>query len=186
VPLILASRSPRRAQILRAAGYRFTVRAPRIEESLRSGESCADAAERLAVEKAMDVAGRCRGARVLGADTIVVVDGVALGKPADPADARRMLRALSGRSHRVITGLALWDPRGATALSDRSSTFVTFKKLARRDIDWYVTMGNPLDKAGAYGIQEGAGLFVTGIRGSYTNVVGLPLELVYRMLGLPD
>lgn len=152
---------------------------------MRPGEPPPRAAERLAVEKMLDVAARCLGERVLGADTIVVVDGAALGKPSDPAEARRMLRRLSGRTHRVVTGLAVCDPSGGRVWSDRATTEVTFKKLSRREIEWYVATGDPLDKAGAYGIQEGAGLFVTGIRGSYTNVVGLPLELVYRMLGLP-
>ena len=143
------------------------------------------AAERLAVEKMADVAARYGEARVLGADTIVVVDGAVLGKPGSPTEAGRMLRRLSGRTHRVVTGLAVCDAGGVRVRLDSSITEVTFKKLTRKEIEWYVGTGDPLDKAGAYGIQEGAGLFVTGIRGSYTNVVGLPLELVYRMLGLP-
>jgi septum formation protein len=156
-----------------------------VDETLSPGELPAHAAERLAVAKAIEVAARCPGARVLGADTIVVVDRAALGKPADAAEARRMLRRLSGRTHRVVTALALCEPAGGVVRSDRAITRVTFKRLSRRELEWYVATGNPLDKAGAYGIQEGAGLFVTGIRGSYTNVVGLPLELAYRMLGLP-
>jgi nucleoside triphosphate pyrophosphatase len=122
---------------------------------------------------------------VLAADTVVAVDRMLLGKPRDAGDARRMLRLLSGRTHRVITGLATCRAGGAGVRSAEAMTWVTFAPLTRREIDWYVASGDPMDKAGAYGIQGGAGLFVTRIRGSYSNVVGLPLDLVYRMLGLP-
>ena len=154
-------------------------------ETLRRGESASAAAERLAREKTIDVARRCRRGEILGADTLVALGRRILGKPSDAADARRMLRLLSGRRHRVITGVALCAAGGRLIDSARSVTVVTFRRLSRADIDWYVSTHDSLDKAGAYGIQSGAGLFVTEIRGSYTNVVGLPLELVYRMLGLP-
>lgn len=166
-------------------GYTFTVRAARVIEQILPNETPSRAARRLAVEKAMDVALRIGSGRVLGADTLVVVNGEILGKPDGPSDARRMLRLLSGRAHRVVTGLALADARTLRVTSAHSTTTVTFRKLTAREINWYLSTGDPMDKAGAYGIQGGAGLFVTGIRGSYSNVVGLPLELVGRMLGLP-
>ena len=137
------------------------------------------------MEKAADVAGRRRVGLVLGADTIVVVSGRILGKPADDSEARRMLRRLSGRSHRVVTGVALCSAGGRLIDSACASTTVVFNRLSQAEIDWYVATGDPKDKAGAYGIQGGAALFVREIRGSYSNVVGLPLELIYQMLGLP-
>lgn len=152
---------------------------------MRPGESPAGAAERLGIEKASEVARRARNGLVLGADTLVVVDREILGKPSHPSEARRMLHRLSGREHRVVTGVALCAAGGDLIDAARSSTTVVFRKLSRSEIDWYVATGEPLDKAGAYGIQGGAALFVTRIRGSYSNVVGLPLELVCRMLGLP-
>ena len=166
-------------------GYRFTIRSARVCEVIGPRESATRAARRLAAEKALEVALRVSSGCVLGADTIVVVDGVILGKPSNITDARRMLRLLSGRSHRVITGLALAEARTLQVTSAHSSTIVTFRQLTSREIDWYVSTGDPMDKAGAYGIQGGAGLFVTAIRGSYSNGVGLPLELVGRLLGVP-
>lgn len=131
------------------------------------------------------MAHRITTGRVLGADTLVVVDRQILGKPSDRADARRMLRLLSGRSHRVVTGLAIAHARTLHVTASHAATMVSFRALTRREIEWYLSTGDPMDKAGGYGIQGGAGLFVTGIRGSYSNVVGLPLELVGRLLGLP-
>ena len=182
---MLASRSPRRADLLRSAGYRFTVRPSSTAEKARAGEAPAAVVTRLAMEKAVDVARRRRVGLVLGADTIVVVGGEILGKPADDGEARRMLRHLSGRAHRVVTGVALCEAGGRLIDSASASTTVVFNRLSRAEIDWYVATGDPVDKAGAYGIQGGAALFVRGIRGSYSNVVGLPLEVVYSMLGLP-
>jgi len=183
--LILASASPRRAGLLRAAGYSFRVIPSAVPELPLPGESAEKFAERAASEKARDVALRMGQGLVLGADTVVVVGKAILGKPRDSRDARRMLRLLSGRTHRVVTGVALWRAGGSLVGSGHSSTHVTFRKLSGAEVEWYVACGEPMDKAGAYGIQERAGLFVTGIRGSYSNVVGLPLELVYGMLGLP-
>jgi len=156
-----------------------------VEEVGLPGEGAAAAAERLAVAKAREVARRCRSGRVLAADTIVRVDGLNLGKPTGPDDARRMLRALSGRTHRVVTGVALCGAGGRLRRRSSAVTKVTFRALRKAEIDWYVGTGEPLDKAGAYGIQGRASLFVTAIRGSFTNVVGLPMELIYEMLGLP-
>ena len=143
-------------------------------------------AERLAREKAVSVAerlGHSPGTLILAADTVVALGREILGKPGTADVARCMLRLLSGGTHRVITGVAVCS--SGKVRSGRSTTHVTFKGLTRREIDWYVSTGDPFDKAGAYGIQGAAGLFVTGIRGSYSNVVGLPLDLTYRFLGLP-
>jgi len=161
------------------------VRHSRVRERIEPGEGAAAAAERLAREKAIDVARRCRAGRILGADTLVVSGREILGKPRNTGDARRMLRQLSGRTHRVITGVALCAPGGRVIASTRSITQVRFRRLSRADIDWYLATGDPMDKAGAYGIQSGAGLFITEIRGSYSNVVGLPMDVVCGMLGLP-
>lgn len=134
---------------------------------------------RLAQAKASAVV-RPPGAIVLGADTLVVVDGHGLGKPRDDREAAAMLRRLSGRVHEVVTGIALVHEHGA--IVDRASTRVSFAALGEDEIAWYVATGEPRDKAGAYGIQGGASRFITGIEGSYSNVVGLPVELVYQHL----
>jgi septum formation protein len=178
--LILASRSPRRQALLRAAGIEFRVVAPLIEDITpkRMRGSYAAAARRSALEKALSVG--LPSETVLGADTIVVCEGEVLGKPANEGDARRMLRKLSGRWHRVYTGIAL--VRAGRRLVDYQRTEVAFRRLSKREIEWYVGTGEPLDKAGAYAIQgEGAGLVRT-LRGCYTNVIGLPLPRLLKML----
>jgi septum formation protein len=182
---VLASASPRRAELLRAAGFRFRVIPSSNEEILRGSEPPGRAAERLAREKAREVAARVRSGRVVAADTLVAVGRRALGKPSDRAEAARMLRLLSGRTHRVVTGVAVCGPSGAGLRSGRCVTRVTFTRLTEADIDWYVRSGEPMDKAGGYGIQGKASLLVERISGSYTNVVGLPMELVRRLLGRP-
>jgi len=179
---VLASASPRRAHILRALGVDFRVVVSGADERLEPGEDAAAAAERLARLKAASVA-RVEAPPILGADTVVVCEGRILGKPASPDDAREMLRLLSGRTHEVVTGLCLITSGGT--LSGVERTAVTFARMSAEEIDWYVGTGEPMDKAGAYGIQGPAALFVTGIRGSHSNVVGLPMELIYTMLGLP-
>src|SRR5262249_6167534 len=147
-----------------------------------SGESAEHAAERLARLKAIHVARGVRSGRVLAADTLVALGRRILGKPADESDARRMLRLLSGRTHRVVTGVAVCGPRGARLRSSRCVTRVTFHRLSSHEIGRYVRSGEPTDKAGAYAIQEKGSRLVLRVRGSYTNVVGLPLELVIRLL----
>ena len=137
------------------------------------------------MEKARDVARRLRQGIALGADTVVVIDGAVLGKPANAASARRMLRRLSGRSHRVITAVALCRAGGKAIGSASVVTTVKFKRLSAEEIEWYVGTGEPMDKAGGYGIQGRGGLFVSSIRGSYSNVVGLPIETVHGFLGSP-
>ena len=179
--LVLASRSPRRADLLRAAGYEFEVAPADIDERRHDGEPPSAYVARLAAEKATMVGRRVPGAIVLGADTIVVIDGVALGKPSDDADACTMLRRLSGRRHDVLTGVALHAVgRGCREVA---RTQVDFRVLSAAEITWYVGSGEPDGKAGAYAIQGRASRFVTRIDGSYSNVVGLPIEVVDRLLG---
>jgi septum formation protein len=176
--LILASGSPRRADLLRAAGIEFTVRIADVDETILPGESPRDYVLRLSRAKALAVAGE--GELVLGADTTVVIEDEIAGKPVDIEDARRMLRALSGRWHEVLTGVTLL--RGHKILSDVAITRVKFSEMSEPEIDWYVSTGEPMDKAGAYGIQGYASRFVERIEGSYSNVVGLPVQMVYEML----
>jgi len=178
--LILASASPRRAELLRNAGVAFTAQATRIPERQRQGESPKRFAGRLAREKAHALRARHPRNPVLGADTIVVVRGTVLGKPRDRKDAQRMLRLLSGRSHQVTTAVCLAGPGFEDLRSE--TTRVTMRKLSQKEIRDYVSSGEPRDKAGAYAIQGLASRFVSRIEGCYFNVVGLPVPLVYRML----
>jgi septum formation protein len=189
--LVLASASPRRQELLRNAGIPFTVCPANIPEVPRTGESPRDCAERLAREKALAVSHQRPADVVLGADTIVVVDGEMLGKPRDEADAMRMLRLLSGRTHQVITGVCLVGPSlrtGNQKLETGSNktcsetTLVTMTKLTEEDIRSYISSGEPMDKAGAYAIQGIASRWIPRIEGDYFNVVGLPVALVCRML----
>jgi septum formation protein len=178
--LILASASPRRAELLTAAGIAFEVRPAHIDERIRPGEDARTYASRVATEKARAVHTAADGRPVLAADTVVVVDGQILGKPADDRDAKRMLRLLSGRAHEVVTAVTLIDNPGG-AFEQVEVTTVEFTLLSKSEIDWYVATGEPSDKAGAYAIQGLASRFVTRIQGSYSNVVGLPVALVYAM-----
>jgi septum formation protein len=178
--LILASASPRRAELLRSAGIAFAAQATRIPERQRRGESPRKFAERLAREKARAIFARNPRRLVLGADTIVLVRGRVLGKPRDRADARRMLRLLSGRTHQVTTAVCLLGPPFEDVRSE--TTRVTMRRLREKEIRNYVLSGEPKDKAGAYAIQGRASRFVSRIEGCYFNVVGLPVPLVYRML----
>jgi septum formation protein len=179
--LVLASASPRRAEILRASGWPFAVAAANIDEAARDGEAAIEYVERLACEKAEAVAeGRASGL-VLGADTVVVVDGRVLGKPADEEDARRMLKSLGGRWHDVLSGVALVRAETNEVLVAHELTRVRFASLSDAEIDWYVSTGETQDKAGAYAIQGRAALFIEEIEGDYWNVVGLPVRLVYKL-----
>jgi len=184
-PLILASASPRRADLLSAAGIPFEVRPAHIDEGLRAGEDARAYVSRVAVDKARAIAGQANGRPVLAADTVVVIDGLVLGKPVDSDDAKRMLRLLSGRRHEVITAVALVSTRRGqsnAAIDARiESTVVEFAPLDTAEIDWYVATGEPADKAGSYAVQGLASRFVTRIEGSHSNVVGLPMALVYVM-----
>jgi len=178
--LVLASASPRRQELLRAAGIAFEVQPADIVETPLAGEAPQACAERLAREKALAVARLRPRELVLGADTIVVVDNQILGKPADHADAARMLRLLSGREHQVITGVALVVSGQWSVASETTS--VTMAKISEQEITDYVATGEPMDKAGAYAIQGIASRWIPRIEGDYSNVVGLPVALVYRML----
>jgi len=175
--LILASASPRRHDLLLAAGIDHIVRPASIPETLRPGERPLDFVRRLASEKAHAVASANPAAMVLGADTAVCVDEAVFGKPADLADARRMLRCLSGRDHLVHTGICFVSPQGQ--IVDSATTRVAVVSLTPEEIEEYVESGEALDKAGAYGIQGRFSKFVSSIHGCYQNVVGLPVSLVY-------
>lgn len=183
LPLVLASASPRRASILEGLDVDFVLDPHRIEELERPGETPDEHVLRLSREKAADTAGRRDRGTVLGADTIVVLDGGVLGKPSDRAQARRMLGTLQGRSHDVLTGLTLMRAGDSASVSGFELTRVTFRALSEREIASYVEHGEPMDKAGSYAIQRcGAGL-VRRVEGCFYNVVGLP---VVRMLELLD
>jgi septum formation protein len=180
VRLILASASPRRSELLRAAGIAFDVVVAAIDESILPGETPQQHVRRLADAKARAVRERAGERPVLAADTVVVVDGTILGKPADDRDAKRMLRLLAGRSHQVMTGVCLADgAKGVESVVEVST--VVFAPLTDAEIDWYVASREPFDKAGAYAIQGLASRFVTRVEGSYSNVVGLPVHLVYDL-----
>lgn len=183
--LILASASPRRAEILRSVGWSFQTLAVEIDETPLAAEDAVSYVERLAREKAEAVAARFAQADavVLGADTTVVVNGEKLVKPVDDADARSMLRRLSGRWHEVLTGVALIRTgTDALQLVSHERTRVRFAAMSAEEIDWYVATGEPVDKAGAYAVQGRAALFIEQIEGDYWNVVGLPVRLVYRLM----
>ena len=197
--LILASASPRRQELLRNAGIPFTARPADINETPLPGESPQACAERLAREKAVKVYKNYPEDFILGADTIVVIDDIILGKPRDAEDAARMLRMLSGRTHAVITGVCLIGPnrmelfpdtletRGrqlaaGSETTDSQTTFVTMYGLSDHEIRDYVATGEPMDKAGAYAIQGIAARWISRIEGDYSNVVGLPIERVCSLL----
>lgn len=184
--LILASASPRRAEVLRDAGITFDVRRSDVDETLRPGESAEKLVARLAEAKARAASLAVRGEGdfiVIGADTVVELDGEIFGKPRDAAHAAEMLGMLSGRTHHVLSGIFLLRiPDGATR-SAVESTSVTFVPLGRAEIENYVATGEPLDKAGAYAIQGRAGRYITRIEGCYFNVVGLPVARLHLMLG---
>lgn len=177
--MILASASPRRADLLTAAGYAFVVRPVEVDETVLPGETPAAAVRRLSRLKA-ELAEADRDEVVLAADTLVTVDGTALGKPVDEADARAMLRRLSGRVHDVLTGVTC--RRGPATRTEVVETRVWMTELGDAEIDRYLATGEPMDKAGAYGIQGFASRFVWRIDGSYSNVVGLPIATVAALL----
>lgn len=181
--LILASASPRRRELLTQAGFVFSVEPAHINEDPRPGEDPIAYVVRLAREKAEAVRQSHAGSGqqvVLGADTTVEVDGAILGKPEDAADAARILRLLSGRTHRVITGVAVATGRGTEVAAE--VTGVRFLALSDEEIADYIASGEPMDKAGAYGIQGRAARWIPRVEGCYFNVVGLPLALVSTML----
>ena len=178
--LVLASSSPRRTELLNRAGWPHEVIVAGIDESVRPNEKPAAYVERLACSKAEAVAQRLEEGVVLGADTTVVVENQILGQPQDDADARRMLRLLSGKWHDVLTGVALVRVGGETRVA-HEATRVRFAEMSESEIDWYIASGEPVGKAGAYGIQGKAALFIEEIEGDYFNIMGLPIRLVYEL-----
>ncbi len=177
--LVLASRSPRRRELLGSLGIEFTVQVPAIDETPRPGEAPRFFAERIAEEKAQAIATE-PDTVVVAADTIVVLGDTILGKPASPQHAKEMLTALSGKAHQVITAVCVRNSEHCSVFS--VCTAVEFRSLATEEIDRYVATGCPMDKAGAYAIQGGAAHMVKAIQGSYTNVVGLPLCELHETL----
>lgn len=180
--LVLASASPRREMLLRQIGLDFEIEPSGVEEPLPEGIPAEVLSERLAMEKAKLVASQRSSGLVIGADTIVVLDGTVLGKPASVREAEDMLRQLSGREHQVITGVAVVDATTGRSRSDHVSTAVRFANLDDRTIARYVASGEPVDKAGAYAIQGLGALLVESISGCYSNVVGLPLRRLVELL----
>ncbi|MDR2688013.1 MAG: Maf family protein [Oscillospiraceae bacterium] len=177
---ILASASPRRRELLALAGLCFDVRPPLVEERLDPAWDAAQAARSLSIQKAAAIAARFPQDCVIAAATFVEIDGAILGKPVDAADAARMLRLLSGREHRVVTGVCLRLGQARPVFSQE--TLVRFYPLSDSEIEAYIKTGEPMDKAGAYGIQGRGALLVEGIAGDYCNVVGLPLARLTREL----
>lgn len=179
--LILASSSPRRADLLRSIGADFEIATAPVPEAIHPGEAPADYITRLARAKAVAIARTRDSGLIIGADTVVVLDGRTMGKPADEDEAKRMLGLLAGRWHAVMTGVAVYHIASRREAADYAKTLVRFTSLSQEDIDWYVKSGEPMDKAGAYAIQGLGSLFVEEIAGNYSNVVGLPITLVYRL-----
>lgn len=180
--IVLASRSPRRKRLLEQIGLKFEVRESEYEEDMDFVKDPGELVKFLATKKAEDVARHYDNAIIIGSDTIVVFKDKILGKPKDKADARKMLKELSGQEHKVFTGLAIIDTKNDLKINTQKEAIVKFKDLEDQEIDDYVATGEPLDKAGAYGIQERGVLFVEEVRGDYSTVVGLPLTLVYPEL----
>lgn len=178
-PIILASQSPRRRYLMKQVGIEFTVIASLCEERVDPGLSPEACVAQLAAQKAMDIAVQNRDAWVIGADTIVVIDGKVLGKPSSKAQAISMLRQLSGRTHQVLTAFALIHLTSGKTICRTVSTDVLFKPLSDAEIAWYIGTDEPFDKAGAYALQGIGAFMVKAVYGSYTNVIGLPIcELV--------
>lgn len=185
--LILASGSPRRAELLKKMGLSFTVQPSNTEEVTQPGMTPQQEVMALSLQKAQAVYDTLpEEAVVLSADTIVVLDNYILGKPSDSEDAKKMLRALSGRRHLVLTGITVMGPNGTDTQYEETS--VSFRTLSEQEIEHYVASGDPMDKAGSYGIQSAAMLFVDGLSGDYYNVMGLPVcraGLMLRKAGIP-
>lgn len=190
--MILASGSPRRSEILNSVGWEFEKHVADIDETEKNGEKPADYVQRLAREKAEEVAKHYDNALVLGADTTVVIDGQILAKPSDTDDARRMIKMLAGRWHEVLTGVSIVrssefrvqssNENNLKSVVGLQTTKVKFAEMNDDEIEFLVREGKPLDKAGAYAVQAQASLFIEKIEGDFWNVVGLPINLVYRLM----
>lgn len=180
--LILASKSPRRVEILQAVGWPFEQVAANIDETRFDGEPAISYVRRLAQTKAEKVASQVGEGLVLGADTVVVIEGEILGQPGDDETAQRMLKLLNGKWHEVLTGVSLVKAGNAwPTVVEHEMTRVRFCEMSDEEIDWYVSTGEPRDKAGAYAIQGRGGIFIKEIAGDYFNIVGLPIRLVYEL-----
>jgi septum formation protein len=179
--LILASASPRRSEILTIAGWPFEAIPADIDEQVKDSEDPVSYVERLAFEKAHTIAGRAVSGLVLGVDTIVLLDGRIIGKPESKDDAKSMLRDLRNRWHEVLSGVALLRAGTERKIITHQRTRVHFTDFSDSDIEWYVGTGEPMDKAGAYAIQGKGAIFVDRIEGDYWNIVGLPIQLVYKI-----
>ena len=173
--LVLGSASPRRADLLRQIGLSFDVITSDVDETLLPGEDPSTYCKRIAHDKARDVASRCEGRVIIGADTVVVIDGGILGKPADESEARSMLEKLSGRTHTVITGVSVLERLTGECETFSVTSHVTFRTMNPEEIDRYIATGEPIGKAGAYAIQGKAAVFVRWISSSYSNIMGLPI-----------
>ncbi len=180
--IILASGSPRRAEILKTVNWPFEIMPPDIDETRQRDEAAVPYVQRLARSKAEAVAMRVSDSLIVAADTTVVIGEQILEKPSDQNDAHRMLRQLSGRWHQVITGVTLIDSATSESQVACETTEVKFAAMSEDEIDWYVSSGEPMDKAGAYAIQGLGARFVEGIRGDFFNVMGLPVRLLYEMV----
>lgn len=178
--IVLASESPRRRELLTLMGLDFSILVSHVEEQPPKHVTPAAYVEALALQKAKAVADTLPNCCVIGADTVVYLDGDILGKPHTPENAKRYLTRMQGRLHTVYTGVAVIAAGNADVRHCR--TDVTFAPMTQREIDWYVSTGEPLDKAGAYGVQGPGGMFVEKVEGNYFNVIGMPLPLLYRML----
>jgi septum formation protein len=181
-PLILASASPRRRELLRFVGLKFKTIPAHVDEDYIEGESPQQHVRRLAQEKAQLIARKYPRAWVLGADTIVVIDGLILGKPKNKSQAREMLKKLSGREHKVHTGFTIAQEASKVCYTNVVLSAVKFKKISPQELEWYVASDEPYDKAGGYAVQGRGAYFIQSIRGSYTNVIGLPLCEVLETL----
>ena len=173
--VILASASPRRRELLQSVGLKFKIIPAHINENYLAGESPRQHVKRLSRDKAMVIAGKYPESWVLGADTIVVIDGLILGKPKNKTQAREMLQNLSGREHKVFTGFTIAHVAAAIYQTKVIQSAVRFKTISPKEMDWYVSCDEPYDKAGGYAVQGRGAYFIKSIRGSYTNVIGLPL-----------
>jgi len=182
--LILASQSPRRREMLTLMGLKFEIIVSDVEEIAPPNAGPGELVEQLALQKAQAVFMHHPEDCVVGSDTIVYIDGQIIGKPKDEADAFRILSTLQGRQHTVYTGVAVLSPKGQDIR--HATTKVTFAPMSEEEIRWYISTGEPLDKAGAYGIQGPGGMFVEKVEGNYFTVIGMPLPVLYRMLKKAD
>jgi septum formation protein len=183
LPIYLASRSPRRKKLLQQINLTFKTFSVKCEEDIEKGETPLNAVKRLSKKKLLIARTKIRDGIIITADTVVAVNGKIIGKPVDGKDAERILRQLSGKTHTVYTGFSIYNSRNNKTITGYEKTLVTFRKLEQNEIRKYIATGSPMDKAGAYGIQDDYGaVFVERINGCYNNVVGLPLTKFYKAL----